>query len=139
MALLKVNKALSVLIEETTLRTVDDAVTYLGSKYDIDDEVHGEITEFLESFKVAVKEKMSAEAAAIAKGSKGKRGKKDGNTSSGEEKQKRAPSAYNLYVQKKMAEYKLADETMSAKDRMTKASGQWKMDKMTGQDLNGRW
>jgi len=125
MALLKVNKALSVLIEETTLRTIDDVVTYLGSKIEMDDEMKG----FFESFKVAVKEKMTAEAAAIAKGSKRKRGKKDGNTSSGEEKQKRAPSAYNLYVQEKMAEYKLADETMSAKDRMTKASGQWKMDK----------
>lgn len=46
-----------------------------------------------------------------------------------ENKPKRAPSAYNLYVKKRMAELREEDPTLTGKELMKKASAGWKKDK----------
>jgi hypothetical protein len=63
-------------------------------------------------------------------------GKKEKNTKkekkgNGEEKPKRAPTAYNLFMQKKMAEFKEEGSTLSGKEKMAEIAKMWKEDKGT--------
>jgi hypothetical protein len=85
MALTKVNSSIAALIEETKVSTVDKLVHFLGQKIEIDEDMK----KMFEEFKVASKGSSKGSAKA-------------------EKKEKRAPSAYNLYIKDKIAEFKAA-------------------------------
>ena len=111
MALTKVNSAVSALVEEVSMTTVDKVVEFLKSKIDFDEDFEGFFKEFKETLKADMK--------AAAK----KSGKK---SSDGEPKKKRAPSAYNLYIKDKMAEIKVSNPEIKGKDLMKAAIDEWK-------------
>lgn len=111
MALSKVNTAIAALVDETKASTVDKLVHFLGQKIEIDEDLKG----FFEEFK--------AELAKAAK-TTGKAGK--GAAKSVEKKEKRPPSAYNLYIKDKIAEFKAAGHTGNL---MKMATDAWNVDK----------
>jgi hypothetical protein len=67
---------------------------------------------------------------ATTSGKKEKKTKKE-KKGNGEEKPKRAPTAYNLFMQKKMAEFKEEGSTLSGKEKMAEIAKMWKEDKGT--------
>ena len=97
MASIKVSQAIAALVAETKLSVVDKLIAFLGEKIEIDEDM----TQYFEEFKNTLKEE-SKEATKKA-------GKKEPKAK--EEKTKRAPSAYNLYIRDKMAEFKAAGHT----------------------------
>ena len=70
---------------------------------------------------------------ATTSGKKEKKTKKEKKEKkgNGEEKPKRAPTAYNLFMQKKMAEFKEEGSTLSGKEKMAEIAKMWKEDKGT--------
>ena len=118
MALTKVNSAVSALVEEVSMTTVDKVVEFLKSKIDFDEDFEGFFKEFKDTLKADVK--------AAAKKSAKKSKKSDSSDSEGEPKKKRAPSAYNLYIKDKMAEIKVSNPEIKGKDLMKAAIDEWK-------------
>ena len=59
--------------------------------------------------------------------------KKSKKQEGGEEKPKRAPTAYNIFMKEKMSELKLADPTKKGKELMSEAASLWKEHKETNQ------
>lgn len=104
MALSKVNTAIAALVEETKVTTVDKLVHFLGQKIEIDDDMKGYFDEFKAASKVTGK----------------------GAAKSVEKKEKRPPSAYNLYIKGKIAEFKAAGHTGNL---MKMATDAWNADK----------
>lgn len=111
MALNNVQKALAGLVEETALSTVDKLVTFLSDKIEIDDEMKTLFDEFKKTTKEGIK--------ASFKNSTRKGGAKD-------EKKKREPSPYNLFIKEKMAEIKAKKPELKGKDLMKEAIEEWK-------------
>ena len=107
MALSKVNTAIAALVEETKVTTVDKLVHFLGQKIEIDEDMKAMFEEFKVVSKVAVKA-----------------GK--GAAKSVEKKEKRPPSAYNLYIKDKIAEFKAAGHKGNL---MKMATDAWNVDK----------
>jgi hypothetical protein len=106
MASTKLNIAIASLIAETQLSTVDKLFGFLGEKVELDDDMKGYFDEFRGTFKV---------------------GKKGGGVRmEAAPKAKRAPSAYNLYIRDKMAEFKAAGHTGNL---MKMAIEAWNADK----------
>ncbi len=122
MAFTKVTKALSVLVEETSLLVVDKLVAFLDTKIEMDDDMK----QMFEDFKTQLKEQLKEEAKAAAKG-----GKKKIAVDENGEKKKRAPSAYNLFIKEKMAAIKQKNPEMASKDVMKEAIAMWKAQKGT--------
>ena len=54
---------------------------------------------------------------------------KKSNKKDGVEKQKREPTAYNIFVKNRMAELKIEKDGMSAKDLMKIAAAEWTLQK----------
>ena len=104
MASAKLNTAIATLVNETQLSTVDKIFAFLGEKIEIDDDMKGYFDEFRGTLKVG-KKGVSADAAPKAK---------------------RAPSAYNLYIRDKMAEFKAAGHSGNL---MKMAIEAWNADK----------
>ena len=96
MASFKLNIAIAALVAEAQLSTVEKLFAFLGEKIEVDDDMKG----YFEEFKAVLKTDQEAEAKAAKKGAKTKEEKAD--------KPKRAPSAYNLYIRDKMADFKAA-------------------------------
>lgn len=111
MALSKVNTAIAALVEETKVTTVDKLVHFLGQKIEIDDDMKA----MFEEFKV----ELSKAAKVSGKGAKAAAAKT-------EKKEKRPPSAYNLYIKDKIAEFKAAGHTGNL---MKMATDAWNVDK----------
>jgi hypothetical protein len=103
MASTKLNIAIAALVAEAQLSTVEKLFAFLGEKIEVDDDMKG----YFEEFKAVLKTDQEAEAKAAKSNSK-KGAKKEKEGKDGEPKAKRAPSAYNLYIRDKMAEFKAA-------------------------------
>ena len=103
MASFKLNIAIAALVAESQTSVIDKLFAFLGEKIEIDEDMKG----YFEEFKTTLKadQEVDAKAAKSKKGAKGSKGKVGEN---GEPKVKRAPSAYNLYIRDKMAEFKVA-------------------------------
>ena len=103
MASTKLNIAIAALVAEAQLSTVEKLFAFLGEKIEVDDDMKG----YFEEFKAVLKADQEADAkAAKSNSKKGAKKEKEGKDS--EPKAKRAPSAYNLYIRDKMAEFKAA-------------------------------
>jgi hypothetical protein len=97
MASTKLNIAIAVLVAEAQTSVVDKLFAFLGEKIEIDDDMKA----YFEEFKGTLKTDQEVEVKASKKGKKEPKLDKDGVP-----KAKRAPSAYNLYIRDKMAEFK---------------------------------
>lgn len=115
MALNNVHKALAGLVEDTALTTVDKLVTFLSDKIEFDDDMKA----LFEDFKKTTKEEIKASF-------KNDRSKK---ARGGEEKKKREPSAYNLFIKEKMAQIKAKRPELKGKELMKEAIDEWKKTK----------
>ena len=60
-----------------------------------------------------------------------KRGRK-AKAPAGEEKKKREPTAYNIYIKEKHAELKISNPEMSAKERLIAGAAAWTAQKTAG-------
>ena len=120
MAFNKVNIALSALVEETQLATVDKIVAFLSEKIEVDEDMQKMFEDFKESIKTQAK-------ADLKKANK--KSKKSGDESGDEKKRTRAPSAYNMYIKEKMAEFKAAGHKGNL---MKMAIEAWNEDKAAG-------
>lgn len=114
MALNNVNKALAGLVEETALSTVDKLVSFLSDKIEIDEDMKSLFDEFKKNTKDEIK--------ASFKNNSRKGGAK-------EEKKKREPSPYNLFIKEKMAEIKAKKPELKGKELMKEAIEEWKKGK----------
>ena len=112
----KVNTAVSSLVEEVSLNTVDKVVDFLKSKIDFDED----FDKFFQEFKDTLK----ADAKASAKKSVKK--SSSGSDSETDAKKKRAPSAYNLFIKDKMAQIKGTNPEIKGKELMKAAIEEWK-------------
>ena len=101
MASSKINAAIAALIEETQVATIDKMVAFLSEKIEVDEDMQKMFEDFKESIKGSAKADLKKAT---------KKSKKSSDEDSGDEKKKRtrAPSAYNLYIKEKMAEFKEA-------------------------------
>ena len=113
MSVLAVTKAINLLVEETTVSTIDKLVVYLSDKIEFDDDMK----KLFDDFKKTTKEELKASQ----KQEKGKRGGKKV-----ENKKKREPSAYNLFIKEKMAEIKQKKPELKGKELMKEAIEEWK-------------
>jgi hypothetical protein len=112
MAFLKVTKAMNALVEETSFAVVDKLMAFLDTRIEMDEDMKALFGEFKEQLTGELKET----AKAVTKS--GKAAKAPG--------EKRAPSAYNLFIREKMAELKEEDPTMTAQERMKAATVLWR-------------
>ena len=121
MASSKVNAAIAALIEETQIATIDKMVAFLGEKIEVDEDMQKMFEDFKESIKGSAKADLK----------KATKKSKKSSDESGEEKKKRtrAPSAYNLYIKEKMAEFKEAGHKGNL---MKMAIDAWNEDKAAG-------
>jgi hypothetical protein len=107
---------------EAKLAVVDDLVQYLESKIEVDDDLKAMFDEFKSNLKES-EEKAVKDA--------GKKVKGDKKTASGEEKKKRAPSVFNLYVKDVMPSMKAKHpDIKDGKQMIGFASESWKTDPM---------
>jgi len=122
MAFTAVNKAVAGVVMEAKLAVVDDLVAYLESKIEVDDDLRAMFDEFKSNLKES-EEKVVKDAGKKIKGSK--------KTASGEEKKKRAPSVFNLYVKDVMPDMKAKHpDIKDGKQMIGFASESWKTDPM---------
>ena len=124
MALAKLNKAVSVALEETALATVDRLITAFKTKFEMDE---SDLNELANEIKEAIKQENKQAATSSKKASKG--GKKSSDSGSDTEKPKRAPTAYNIFIKEKMAELSGADPSLKGKDLLKAAVEEWKKQK----------
>lgn len=110
MASAKLNTSIAALVNETQISTVDKLFAFLGEKIEIDSDMKGYFDEFRGTLKVPV-----------VKGKKGV-----SVSAEAAPKAKRAPSAYNLYIRDKMAEFKAAGHSGNL---MKMAIEAWNADK----------
>jgi len=124
MSFTTVNKAVAALVMEAKLSVVDDLVTFLEAKIEVD----GDLKAMFDEFKENLKE--NEEKAVKAAGKKVKGGKKSSSDESGEKK-KRAPSVFNLYVKDVMPDMKAKHpDIKDGKQMIGFASEAWKSDPM---------
>ena len=115
-----VNKAVAGVVMDAKLAVVDDLVQYLESKIEVDDDLRAMFDEFKSNLKES-EEKVVKDA--------GKKVKSSKKTASGEEKKKRAPSVFNLYVKDVMPEMKAKHpDIKDGKQMIGFASESWKND-----------
>ena len=117
-----VNKAVAGVVMDAKLAVVDDLVQYLESKIEVDDDLRAMFDEFKSNLKES-EEKVVKDA--------GKKVKSSKKTASGEEKKKRAPSVFNLYVKDVMPDMKAKHpDIKDGKQMIGFASESWKTDPM---------
>ena len=113
-----VNKAVAGVVMDAKLAVVDDLVAYLESKIEVDDDLRAMFDEFKSNLKES-EEKVVKDA--------GKKVKSSKKTASGDEKKKRAPSVFNLYVKDVMPEMKASHpDIKDGKQMIGFASESWK-------------
>ena len=113
-----VNKAVANVVMDAKMAVVDDLVAYLESKIEVDDDLRAMFDDFKSNLKES-EEKVVKDAGKKVKGSK--------KTASGEEKKKRAPSVFNLYVKDVMPEMKASHpDIKDGKLMIGFASESWK-------------
>lgn len=116
MALVKAQKAILVLAEETALTTVDKLAEFLATKIEFDDDMK----QTFDEFKTALKEEYKASSKAS--------GKKKTNAD-GTEKKKRAPTPYNLFIKDQIVALKQDNPSWTGKELMAAATAAWKAQK----------
>ena len=113
-----VNKAVAGVVMDAKLAVVDELIHYLESKIEVDDDLRAMFDEFKSNLKES-EEKVVKDAGKKIKGSK--------KTASGDEKKKRAPSVFNLYVKDVMPEMKASHpDIKDGKQMIGFASESWK-------------
>jgi hypothetical protein len=120
MAYSKVTSSIAALIEETQLSTIDKMIAFLGEKIELDDDMQKMFEEFKDSIKGSAKAELKKSS---------KKSKKSSDESGDVKKRTRAPSAYNLYIKEKMAEFKAAGHKGNL---MKMAIDAWNEDKSSG-------
>ncbi len=112
MALNNLLKTVNVLVEETSMTTVDKLALFLKEKIEFD----ADMQELFEEFKTSLKVTLKNEA----------KGKKRGGKHLDVNKKKRQASVYNLFIKDKMAEIKQQQPELKGKELMKAAIELWK-------------
>lgn len=119
------NQAVAVIGYENKLAAVDKLQTFLSEKMEIDNEFEG----FFSEFKDILKKEHSEELTTTSKGSKGK-GSKAVVGAAASVKVKKAPSAYNIFIKDKIAEFKAQNPGVkNGKELLKMATDAWKASK----------
>jgi hypothetical protein len=106
------------------LKVVEDLITYLDSKIDIDDDLKAMLDSFVANLKGSEEKVVKTAGKKVAKSKKSA-------SDSDEPKKKRAPSVFNLYVKDVMPLIKAKHpEVKDGKVMMGLASASWKTDPM---------
>ena len=122
MAYSAITKAVANVVMEAKLSVIDDLITFLEAKIEVDDDLKG----IFEEFKSNLKE--SEEKVVKAAGKKASKSKK---SDSDEPKKKRAPSVFNLFVKDVMPSMKAKHpDVKDGKLMIGFASEAWKTDPM---------
>jgi hypothetical protein len=122
MAYSAITKAVANVVMDAKLSVIDDLITFLESKIEVDDDLKG----IFEDFKSNLKE--SEEKVVKAAGKKPSKSKK---SDTDEPKKKRAPSVFNLYVKDVMPSMKAKHpDVKDGKLMIGFASESWKSDPM---------
>lgn len=82
-SLVKINNAVTALVQETMHTTLDKLIEFLSDRIELDEDIKGIFDEFRKGMYVP-------------------------ESSGGTKKRRHAPSAYNLYIREKIAELKAA-------------------------------
>lgn len=117
MALIKAQKAILVLAEETALSTVDKLAEFLATKIEFDEDMKATFDEF----KTLLKEEHKASSKAS--------GKRKTTNADGSEKKKRAPTPYNLFIKDQIVALKQENPKWTGKELMAAATAAWKAQK----------
>lgn len=112
MALNNLLKTVNVLVEETSMNTVDKLAVFLKEKIEFDSDMQ----ELFDEFKTSLKTSLKNEA----------KGKKRGGKHLDSNKKKRQASVYNLFIKDKMAEIKQQQPELKGKELMKAAIEMWK-------------
>jgi cobalamin biosynthesis protein CobT len=124
MAYTAITKAVANVVMDAKLSVIDDLITFLESKIDVDDDLKGMFDEFKSNLKDSEEKVVKAAGKKISKG-------KGDKSESVEPKKKRAPSVFNLYVKDVMPDMKAKHpDVKDGKQMMTFASSSWKTDPM---------
>lgn len=115
MALVKAQKALIALAEETSLTTVDKLVAFLADRVTFDDDMNEMVNEFKATLKEEYK---TATKGAVSK-------------ASAAPKKPRAPTEYNLFAKELIPELKKKNPDMVGKELMALVATEWKKKKAT--------
>jgi hypothetical protein len=122
MAYSAITKAVANVVMDAKLSVIDDLITFLESKIEVDDD----LKEIFEDFKSNLKD--SEEKVVKAAGKKPSKSKK---SDTDEPKKKRAPSVFNLYVKDVMPSMKAKHpDVKDGKLMIGFASESWKSDPM---------
>jgi hypothetical protein len=117
-----ITKAVANVVMDAKLSVIDDLITFLENKIEVDDDLKG----FFHEFKMNLKE--CEEKKVKDAGKKTTKGKK---SNSDEPKKKRKPSVFNLYVKDVMPDMKAKHpDIKDGKKMMGFASESWKNDPM---------
>lgn len=115
------NQAVVMIGYESKLAAVDKLQSFLSQKIEFD----GHMEEVFNEFKDILKNEHTAELSTAAKGGKGK-----GKATVGKVKTKKAPSAYNIFIKDKIAEFKAKNPDMkNGKELLKMATDAWKESK----------
>jgi cobalamin biosynthesis protein CobT len=124
MAYTAITKAVANVVMDAKLSVIDDLITFLESKIDVDDDLKGMFDEFKSNLKDSEEKVVKAAGKKISKG-------KGDKSESVEPKKKRAPSVFNLYVKDVMPDMKAKHpDVKDGKQMITFASSSWKTDPM---------
>ena len=107
-SLAKINTSLENLVDEATVNVINNLKTFLGTKIDIDDDM----SNYFNEFQVTARKEMKT----VVKDSFCKN----------VVKRTREPSSYNMYISKKMAQFKEAGHTGNL---MKMAIDEWNKEK----------
>ena len=108
--------AASVVVMDAKRSVIDDLMAYLNDKVELEDEFKSMVEEFKATL-------------VVDKVVDGQKGNKRRARKPSEDKVKRAPSAYNLFIKDAMAKLREEYPDMSAKARLTEATQMWKKHK----------
>ena len=112
------NEAIAQITYESKVAAVDNLESHMAQKVEIDNDMKEIFTSFKEQLKTEYEESKKASK-------KGKKGAKGG--ASDVPKQKKAPTAYNIFIKEKIAEIKAQNPDLkNGKELLKMATEAWK-------------
>ena len=104
-------KAASDVVYKSKLQTIDDLMVFLDERVDLDAEFKDMVAEF--------KSRIHADSFAVGKAAKAKK----------DHKQKRPPSAYNLFIKEAIHRLQETRPELNNKERLVQATKEWQATK----------
>ena len=118
------NFAIEALITDVTMTTCDKLFKIFMDRYDLND-IDDEFSLFCGDLKDTLRKDVKGYVDKFTL--ENKEPKKEAKKETKEPKQKRAPSAYNLFIKEKMAEIKISNPEIKGRALMMAAIDQWKI------------